>query len=289
VNEIMNETGRGMLKGRRIAFVGSGVMGEAIIKGLLTKGVVDSDDVVASDPVAQRREQIESAYRVATTEDNLAAARGAEIVILCVKPQVSGPVISELSGSIRESSLVLSIMAGVPVAALRAGLQHDRIVRSIPNTPAQIGMGATVWTATVEVTAQQREWTAEILGALGEHVPVSDEHYLDMATGLSGSGPGFVFLLIEALIDAGVYIGFGRDDAEKLVLQTMEGSVALMRTTGSHPADLRNRVTSPAGTTAAGLYELEAGGVRAAIQRAVQAAYLRSEQLGGANDQGEQT
>jgi pyrroline-5-carboxylate reductase len=207
--------------------------------------------------------------------------------VLCVKPQVAGAVMDQLQGKIPEDSLALSIMAGVPISALRTGLQHERIVRSIPNTPAQIGMGATVWTATTQVTETQREAVSEILSALGEHIAVGEERYLDMATGLSGSGPGFMFLLIESFIDAGVHIGFSRPDAEKLVLQTIEGSVALMRDSGAHPAELRNRVTSPAGTTAAGLYELEAGEIRAVILRAVQAAYERSAQLGAANDQGD--
>ncbi len=270
-----------MLENVRIGFVGGGAMGEAIIKGLLARGVAAPEKMVASDPVAARREQLASAYGVVATAENLEAVRDAGVVVLCVKPQVAGAVMSTLKGSIAPDSLVLSIMAGVPVSTLRTGLDHDRIVRSIPNTPAQIGKGATVWTATSQVSDRQREQVAEILGALGEHIAVGDERYLDMATGLSGSGPGFVFLLIEALVDAGVHIGFSRADAETLVLQTIEGSVALMRETHAHPADLRNRVTSPAGTTAAGLYELEAGGVRAALLRAVQAAYARSVELGG--------
>jgi pyrroline-5-carboxylate reductase len=138
----------------------------------------------------------------------------------------------------------------------------------------------TVWTATPAVSEAQRQETRLILGALGEEIAVEDEHYLDAATGLSGSGPGFVFLLLEALIDAGVQVGFSRADAQKMVLQTVEGSVALARASGLHPAELRNRVTSPAGTTAAGLFELEAAGVRAALIRAVVAAYARSRELG---------
>lgn len=269
-----------MLQNSRIAFVGSGAMAEAIIKGLLAREVVEPGSLIASDPVAARRHQIESDYGVRTTEDNLVGVEDADIVIMCVKPQVAGAVMSQVRGRLPDTTLVLSIMAGVPISALRTGLGHDRIVRSIPNTPAQIGKGATVWTATSQVTEAQREQVAEILGALGEHVAVEEERYLDMATGLSGSGPGFVFLLIEALIDAGVHIGFSRQEAEKLVLQTIEGSVALVRSTDQHPAELRNRVTSPAGTTAVGLYELEAGNVRAVLARAVQAAYERSVQLG---------
>ncbi len=269
-----------MLASERLGFVGGGAMAEAIIKGLLSEDVASPEQMVASDPVLARREELSSGYGITTTDDNQAAVRDADVVLLCVKPQVSGAVMAALRGSIPTHSLVLSIMAGVPLSSLRDGLGHDCIVRSIPNTPAQVGVGATVWTATSQVTDAQREQVADILGALGEHIAVGDERYLDMATGLSGSGPGFVFLLIEALIDAGVHIGFSRADAQTLALQTVEGSVALMRETGAHPADLRNRVTSPAGTTAAGLYELEDSGVRAAILRAVKAAYDRSVELG---------
>jgi pyrroline-5-carboxylate reductase len=255
-------------------------MAEAIIKGLLARDAVMPDQVVASDPVADRRAHLAKAYGVRTTADNVEAVREADIIVLCVKPQVCDAVMSRMARRVPATSLVLSIMAGVPITAIRSALRHDLVVRSIPNTPAQIGKGATVWTATPKVTDEQRVQVAEILDALGEHIAVADEHYLDVATGLSGSGPGFVFLLIEALIDAGVHVGFSRADAEKLVLQTVEGSVALIRETGSHPAELRNRVTSPAGTTAAGLYEMEAGEVRAVLLRAVRAAYERSVELG---------
>ena len=269
-----------MLDNSHIAFVGGGAMAEAIIKGLLARDAVMPDQIVASDPVEARRRQLSSEYGVRTTAENVDAVRDADIVVLCVKPQVALSAFTGLARRISSSALVLSIMAGVPISAMRSGLMHSTIVRSIPNTPAQVGKGATVWTATPQVTDEQRAQVADILGALGEHIEVGDEHYLDMATGLSGSGPGFVFLLIEALIDAGVQIGFSRSDAEKLVLQTIDGSVALMRETGLHPAVLRNRVTSPAGTTAAGLYEMETGNVRAVLARAVEAAYARSAELG---------
>jgi pyrroline-5-carboxylate reductase len=219
-------------------------------------------------------------FGVSTTDTNLSAVQDADVVILSVKPQVMPKVMGELKGKIPPAALVLSIVAGLPIAPMQEGLAHDRIVRTMPNTPAQVGKGVTVWVATPAVTESQRQLTHAILNALGEQVMVEDEHYLDMTTGLSGSGPGFVFFLIEAMIDAGVQIGFSRADAHKMVLQTFDGSVELLRTTGLHPAELRNRVTSPAGTTAAGLFELEQSGVRAAIIRAVEAAYRRSEALG---------
>ncbi len=269
----------------KIAFIGSGAMGEAMIKGLLSKQVAAPDRIVASDPLAARRTQIQAQFGIAAAAENLSAVQAADVVVLSVKPQILPQVLAELCGQIAADALVLSIVAGAPIATLASGLGHSRIVRTMPNTPAQVGKGMTVWVATPEVSEAQRRQTAQILGALGEQIEVHDESYLDMATGLSGSGPGFVFLLIEALIDAGVQVGFSRADAQVMALQTIEGSVALVRETGLHPAELRNRVTSPAGTTAAGLYELEQSGVRAAIIRAVVAAYRRSQELGAAYSQ----
>ncbi len=265
---------------RRVSFIGSGAMGEAMIKGMVAQGVVQAAHITASDPVAARREQMQSQFGVSTTDSNLRAVQDADVVVLSVKPQILPRVLAELQGQIPPTALLLSIVAGVPIQTMQTGLAHDRIVRTMPNTPAQVGKGMTVWVATPAVTPEQRTQTQVILNALGEQVMVEDEHYLDMATGLSGSGPGYVFLLIEAMIDAGVQIGFSRADAQKIVLQTIDGSVELVRSTGLHPAELKNRVTSPAGTTAAGLFELEQSGVRAAILRAVEAAYRRSEALG---------
>jgi pyrroline-5-carboxylate reductase len=265
---------------QQISFIGSGAMGEAMIRGMVAQGVVTAAQIVASDPVAARREQMGSHFGVNTTDTNLDAVKDADVVVLSVKPQILPKVMAELNGNIPATALILSIVAGVPIAPMQKGLAHERIVRTMPNTPAQVGKGMTVWVATPAVTDEQRQQTQAILNALGEQVMVEDEHYLDMATGLSGSGPGYVFLLIEAMIDAGVQIGFSRADALKIVLQTIDGSVELVRSTGLHPAELKNRVTSPAGTTAAGLFELEQSGVRAAIIRAVEAATRRSEALG---------
>lgn len=274
-----------MLQSNKVAFIGSGAMGEAMIKGLLARALIRPEQITASDPIEARRQTIARDYGVRTTGDNQEAVDQADVVVLSIKPQVLGKVLPGLGGKIRRDALVLSIIAGAPIATLAAGLGHDRIVRTMPNTPAQVGKGMTVWTATPAVSEAQRQETRLVLGALGEELAVDDEAYLDAATGLSGSGPGFVFLLLEALIDAGVQVGFSRDDAQKMVLQTVEGSVALVRSTGLHPAELKNRVTSPAGTTAAGLFELEAAGVRAALIRAVVAAFERSRELGAAASQ----
>jgi len=274
-----------MLDINKIAFIGCGVMGEAIIKGILDKGLTDADQIVASDPWEPRRLHMENAYNITMTNNNCEAAEGAGVVILSIKPQTLAKVTHDLHSKIDPEALVLSIIAGVRISTLRDGLFHDRIVRAMPNTPAQIGMGMTVWTATEAVSAQQITQTEAIIGALGEQLQVDEEGYLDMATGLSGSGPGFVLLLVEAMIDAGVHMGFPRRDAEAMVLQTIGGSIELMRQTGLHSAELKNRVTSPGGTTAAGLYELEKAATRAILSRAIFAAYRRSEELGDLSEE----
>ena len=265
----------------KITFVGGGAMGEAIIGSLIGKKLLNPTQICVSEPVPTRREYLNSTYGVTTETDNSQAVTGASVAVLAVKPQVLGPVMADLNGNLSPAALVVSIMAGVQIDTLQSGLCHDKIVRSMPNTPAQVGKGMTVWTDTAAVTESDRAAAQVILEAMGEAIYAAEEHYLDMATGLSGSGPGFVYLLLEALIDAGVHIGFSRDQAQLMVLQTVEGSVELMRQSGLHPADLRNRVTSPAGTTAAGTLVLERAGVRSALIDAVDAAYRRSQELGG--------
>ena len=265
----------------KITFVGGGAMGEAIIGSLISKQLLNPTQICVSEPVPTRREYLNSTYGVTTETDNSQAVTGASVAVLAVKPQVLGPVMADLKGNLSPAALVVSIMAGVQIDTLQSGLCHDKIVRSMPNTPAQVGKGMTVWTDTAAVTESDRAAAQSILEAMGEAIYAAEEHYLDMATGLSGSGPGFVYLLLEALIDAGVHIGFSRDQAQLMVLQTVEGSVELMRQSGLHPADLRNRVTSPAGTTAAGTLVLERAGVRSALIDAVDAAYRRSQELGG--------
>ena len=263
-----------------IAFIGSGAMGEAMIKGLLTRELIGADHIVGSDPVAARRDYITQSYGVPTTDDNVHAVRSADIVVMSIKPQALSAVAATLQGALKPTALILSIMAGISLKTLHNALGHERIVRAMPNTPAQVNMGVTAWIATPEVDATQRQQTALLLGALGEQIPVDKEEYIDMQTGLGGSGPGFVFLIIEAMIDAGVQMGFSRPDAQKIVLQTIAGSVALVKETGKHPAELRNLVTSAGGTTAAGIYELEKGGLRTTLTDAILAAYRRSQELG---------
>lgn len=264
----------------KIAVIGAGAMAEAMIAGLLNNQVVEAERLVASHPRAERADELHERYGVTAVRDNAEAATDADVVVLSVKPQVVGQVLEELHGRIKPGALVLSIAAGVSLARIIAGLAHGAVVRSMPNTPARIGMGITVWCASPAVTPAQLEQTRIILSALGKEVFVDDEDYLDMATALSGTGPAYVFLFMEALIDAGVHMGFSRHVAEELVTQTVLGSVEFYVHQENHVSRLRNQVTSPGGTTAEALYYLERAGFRTALSRAVWAAYQRSVQLG---------
>ena len=264
---------------KKIAFIGPGMMAEAMIAGLLKKKLAKPEDVTAAGPRQERLTELHKKYGIEVTTDNNAAASHADVVVLSVKPQRLTEVMKGLKG-VRPDALVLSVIAGANVKKLSAGLKHKAIVRSMPNTPGQIGEGITVWFASKETTEEQRAMASAILSALGEEVFVEDENYLDMATALSGNGPAYVFLFTEALIDAGVHMGFPRRIAEQLVLQTIKGSAAFYEQAGKHPAALRNQVTSPGGTSAEALYYLEKAGFRTAISRAVWAAYQRSVELG---------
>ena len=264
----------------RIGFVGGGVMAEAIIRGLLEKQIVRPEQITVADPLPERRSLLESRYHVQAVVDNWRAAVGASVVVLAVKPQQIADALADLREGSSGDQFVLSIAAGVTIHAIAEALGHDRIVRVMPNTPAQIGAGMSVWTATEAVRADQRADARMILQALGREVFVADEKYLDMATAINGSGPAYFFLFLEALIDAGVHIGLARPVAEELVLQTALGSILMARDSGKHLAELKNMVTSPGGTTAAALFELEDGRLRAIVDRAVVAAYERSKALG---------
>jgi len=270
-----------MLRDVTLSFIGSGVMAEAMINGILNEGLTDPGRIIASDPREERGQQLTERYGVRASTNNREAAEGTQIVVLSVKPQVLPVVLEELRGAVAADGLVLSIVAGARIAAIADGLGHEAIVRVMPNTPAQIGRGMSVWTATGAVTEEQLPQAQSILGALGEEIRLEDEDYLDMATALSGTGPAYVFLFMEAMIDAGVHMGFSRRVAQQLVLQTIRGSVDFARQSVAHPAELRNMVTSPGGTSAEALYQLEKGGFRTVLSRAIWAAYQKSKYLGG--------
>ena len=271
-----------MLRDITIAFIGSGVMAEAMIKGLLDQELLPAEHIIASDIRAERGEQLAERYRVSPTQDNVAAVTDSDIVVLSVKPQFVGEIFEDLGQEvIKPNAMVLSIVAGTTIDRIAKGLNHQAVVRVMPNMPAQVGMGMSVWTATSAISEKQRQQAKTILTALGEEIYVNHEDYLDMATALSGTGPTYVFLVMEALIDAGVHMGFSRHIAEQLVLQTMGGAVEFARASRRHPAELRNMVTSPGGTSAEALYQLEKGGLRTVISKAVWAAYQKSKYLGG--------
>ncbi|NJN15656.1 MAG: pyrroline-5-carboxylate reductase [Oscillochloris sp.] len=269
-----------MLRDLQVSVIGPGAMGEAIISGLLRHELVSADQILVSHPREERRRELQSRYRIAVSADNVEAAHWGRVVILAVKPQTLPRVLPPLRGSLRDDDLLISVIAGATLRGFADALDHPAVVRSMPNTPAQIGEGMTVWTAASEVSETQRGWARTVLSALGRELEVDNEQYLDMATALNGTGPAYFFLMMEAMIDAGVHMGLSRRIAEELVLQTMLGSVRYAQQSGVHPAQLRNAVTSPGGTSAAAISELERGGMRTVLADAIWAAYRRSVELG---------
>jgi pyrroline-5-carboxylate reductase len=263
-----------------IAFIGGGNMGEAIIASLLRKKVTSPAEITVSDVSPGRLDYLYEKYGVTTTANNSLAVAQADVIVLSVKPQILPGVLVEMKGKLKSSQLVLSIAAGVSIAKIRSGLDHKKIIRSMPNTPAQIGEGMTVWNATREVTKLQKGQARSILKLMGEEIEADDEKYLDMATAVSGSGPAYVFYFIEALAAAGVKVGLSPEVAGKLVMQTISGATHLLQKSGKTPADLRKAVTSPGGTTAAAIARFEEGDFAGLVAKAVEAAHNRAKELG---------
>jgi pyrroline-5-carboxylate reductase len=271
-----------LLNASEIAFIGPGVMAEAMIIGILNQELAKPASLIVAGPNVERNDFLIQKYQVRATTNNQEAVRKADIVVLSVKPQRVEKVLNGLKDRLKPQALVLSIVAGASIDKIIHGLNHTSVARSMPNTPAQIGEGITVWTAAAHVNNEQKDMARQILGALGEEIFVEEETYLDMATALSGTGPAYVFLFMEAMVDAGVHLGFPRRIAENLVAKTVRGSVDYyqQRADPVHLARLRNEVTSPGGTSAEALYYLEKAGFRTAISRAIWAAYERSRELG---------
>jgi pyrroline-5-carboxylate reductase len=273
----------------RLAVVGCGVMAEAIIAGLLRKKLVVPEQIVASHPRQARREEMHVKYGIEMVESNRDAVVASQtegpndssIIILAVKPQRLHRVLEELKGALVKEQLVVSIVAGAKIGMIAEELLHASIVRTMPNTPAQIGEGVTAWTASPEVTERQESQVRAMLEALGKAVWVENERQIDMATALSATGPTYIFMMMEALIDAGVHLGFSRHVAEELVHQTILGAVLFAQESHKHPAELRNMVTSPGGTSAEAIYQMEKGSLRTVLSKAVWAAYKKAEALGG--------
>ena len=271
-----------MFDNKKIVFIGPGVMAEAMISGLIRQEVAEPGMLLASGPSSERTQELEARYGITGTTDNTSAAKLGDVVVLSVKPQRLDAVLEGLRGAIKPDALIITIVAGAPIGRISSILGHEAVIRAMPNTPAQIGEGITVWTASPAVSEVQREMGQQILAALGQEIFMEEETYLNMATALSGTGPAYVFLFMEAMVDAGVHLGFPRRVAEQLVAQTVRGSVDYYTRDNDplHLARLRNQVTSPGGTSAAALYYLEKAGFRTAISRAVWAAYERSRELG---------
>jgi pyrroline-5-carboxylate reductase len=280
------------LRDVHLSFIGAGVMAEAIIAGLLREQLVEPAQIVGSHPRQARRDELEAKHGIRVTESNLDAARGRageddagktpsdSIVILSVKPQRLGGVLGELKGELKPEQLVLSIVAGAKIETIESELGHAAIVRAMPNTPAQIGQGMTAWTATDDINEERRSQVRAMLAALGREIYVENERMIDMATALSATGPTYIFMMMESLVDAGVHMGFSRHVSQELVLQTMLGSVLFAMESGKHPAELRNMVTSPGGTSAEAIYQMEKGSLRTVLSKAVHAAFQRAIALG---------
>jgi pyrroline-5-carboxylate reductase len=264
----------------QVAIVGAGVMAEAMITGLLADRAVRASDLVASHPRRERRAALTAQHGIRVVARNREAVAGADIVVLAVKPQMLRAVMRELAPALTDGQVVLSIVAGATIRTLTGGLGHPAVVRAMPNTPAQIRKGMAVWAAAPACTAAQRDRARAVLRALGDERQVDDEHFVAMATALSGTGPTYLFAVMEALVDAGVHLGFPRDLAHDLVAETLVGSSEYAAASNLHPAQLRNAVTSPGGTSAAAIYELEKGRLRTVLSDAVWAAYRRTVELG---------
>ena len=264
----------------KISFIGGGVMAEALIAGILEARLCTPNQIRVGEPLKSRRTYLENKYAITVCQSNLSAIDDTNIIILSIKPQTLNEILSELKGHLTRDKTIISIIPGVSLATLSQALNHNEIIRVMPNTPAQIGDGMSVWVSSEFITDRRIKDTQKILDTLGEQLRVPEEKFIDMATALSGSGPAYVFLFIESLVDAGVNLGMPRNMALKLVLQTVLGSTKLVLTSDKHTSDLKDLVASPGGTTIAALMTLEQNGFRSAIADAVVTAYKKSLELG---------
>lgn len=273
------------LSNLHLTFIGCGVMAESIIAGLLRKNLVKAEQITASHPRQSRRKELSEKYGISVFEKNTEAVESVKSqensgVFLCVKPQRIRGVLDELKGTVEPSQMVLSIVAGARIETISDALGNEKIVRTMPNTPSQIGAGMTAWTCTEAVSENEKAQVKSLLSALGKELYVENENMIDMATSLSATGPTYIFMVMEALTDAGVHMGFSREVSRELVQETMLGSVLFAMESHKHPAELRNMVTSPGGTSAEAIYQMEKGGLRTVLSKAVYAAYNRAVALG---------
>ena len=273
-----------LLAKTNLSFIGCGVMAESIVAGLLRKKLVEAEQITASHPREERRKELETKYKIKVYEHNDEAVKALSnensIVVLCVKPQRLKGVLDELRGVVTSNQLVISIIAGATIETISQNLENRRVVRTMPNTPSQIGQGMTAWTCSPDVSDEQKSQVKTLLTALGRELYVETENQIDMATSLSATGPTYIFMMMEAMTDAGVHMGFSREMSKELVQQTMLGSTLFAIESHKHPAELRNMVTSPGGTSAAAIYEMEKGSLRTVLSKAIYAAYQRAVELG---------
>ena len=260
----------------KLGFIGGGAMAEAIIKGILSTSLTKPEDIAVGEPLEDRCNYLTKEYQICATPNNTKAVRKGNLAILAVKPHDLPAVASELKGILSPHQTVLSIVAGASISTLVNYLGHEKVIRVMPNTPAQIGAGMSLWLCSSSVDSAIANEAQSILRTLGDEIRVHNEQYVDMATALSASGPAYVFMFIEALIDAGVYLGLPRPLARRLTLQTVLGSTQLVQESGKHPAILKDLVSSPGGTTVEALLSLEEGDFRATIINAVVSAYEKS-------------
>lgn len=272
-----------MLKNKKIGFIGGGNMAEAVIKGMLSSSLVKGTHIFVSEPNPDRQTFLASEYKIKAVKDNLELAKKSDVLIVAVKPQIIREVLSDIASQVDAKKLVVSVAAGVPVSQIEEALGPGKkkklsVVRAMPNTPAVVQEGVTAITAGKGVSKLDLRISREIFQAVGRTVEVPEDQ-IDAVTGLSGSGPAYIFMVLEALSDAGVKMGLSRDVANELTVQTVLGSAMLARETGTSPGELKNQVASPGGTTIAGLHELEKGSLRAVLMNAVEKATLRSKEL----------
>ena len=270
-----------MSKDKKFGFIGAGNMAETLLGGLIASGQAEPANITCSDVRPQRLQELKDRYGIQTTSDNNVVIRSSEIAIYAVKPQIMADVLMETAGALDISKLIISIAAGVPLAAIQAVVDKDlRLIRAMPNLCVAVREGATAITAGPHAKPEDIDQAKAIFNAVGRCVFLKENHLLDVVTGLSGSGPAYIFLIIEALADAGVKMGLARPEARELSSQTVLGAAKMLLTSTTHPAELKDMVTSPGGTTIAGLNALEKGGLRATLMDAIEAATLRSEELG---------
>lgn len=271
------------LSNSRLAFVGCGVMAESIVAGLLRQEIVSPSQIIASHPRNDRRTELIENYGIEVFESNEEAVNALPddgVLLLCVKPQRLNGVLNELKGVVKPTQLVVSIIAGARIEKISEVLSNELVVRAMPNTPSQIGKGMTAWTCSDGVDDEHKDQVRAMLSALGVELHVETENMIDMATSLSATGPTYIFMVMEAMTDAGVHLGFSREVSKELVQQTMLGSVLFAMESHKHPAELRNMVTSPGGTSAEAIYQMEKGALRTVLSKAIHGAYKRAVELG---------